>query len=453
MNKQEVLDLIKTGEGYTLEFKESLNNKEIGKSICAFANSDGGKIILGITDKGEIKGISKSNRLDSEIQTIARNIDPSLIISFELIDNIGVIYVSVGKDKPYSVGGSFYIRQGSNSQKLNRNEIIDFLQNVNKVSFEKQTSEFNLKDIDTYKFNNFLKKASISKNLPTIQILKNLNLLTNNIPNNACALLFSIKITKFFLNADISCVLYQGDTKAVMLDKKVFEADFISNFENALLFILRNTRTKADIINLVRVETPEIPEDALREAIINAMVHRNYFVQGRILIEVYSDRVEILNPGRLLFSSKDFGKISVLRNPILADCVLRINLIEKIGSGIKRIKKLVPDVKFNIDTDWFSVIFKRKEKEFNNVGLEVGVNDIVNDTVNDTVNSKVEKDILLEIIRNKNITIDLLSLKTKKSRRTITRYLEKLKAEGKIRRIGPDKGGYWEVIKKIDDKL
>jgi len=198
MNKQEVLDLIKTGEGYTLEFKESLNNKEIGKSICAFANSDGGKIILGITDKGEIKGISKSNRLDSEIQTIARNIDPSLIISFELIDNIGVIYVPVGKDKPYSVGGSFYIRQGSNSQKLNRNEIIDFLQNVNKVSFEKQTSEFNLKDIDTYKFNNFLKKASISKNLPTIQILKNLNLLTNNIPNNACALLFSRKITKFF---------------------------------------------------------------------------------------------------------------------------------------------------------------------------------------------------------------------------------------------------------------
>lgn len=220
MDKNDLLNLIKTGEGYTLEFKESLNHKEIGKSICAFANSDGGKILLGVTDKGEIKGITINNKFSSQIQTIARNIDPSLVVHFEIIDNIGIIYVPLGKDKPYLVGGSFYIRQGSNSQKLNRNEIIDFLQNVNKISYEKQTSSFNFKDIDNNKFIIYRKKAKFLTTLSKEHILKNLNLLTNDIPNNACALLFSKRITKFFLNADISCVLYQGDTKAVMLDKK-----------------------------------------------------------------------------------------------------------------------------------------------------------------------------------------------------------------------------------------
>jgi ATP-dependent DNA helicase RecG len=438
MNKQEILDIISTGEGYTLEFKESLNHKEIGKEICAFANSDGGKIFLGVKDNGEIKKISKNNKLKSEIQTIARNIDPSLIISFEIIENIGIIYVPIGKDKPYSVNGSFYVRQGANTQKLNRNEIIEFLQNVNKISFEKQTSEFSVKYIDKNKLNHFLKKANINKNLPVSHILKNLNLLTNDTPNNACALLFSKKITKYFLNADISCVLYQGNSKAVMLDKKVFDADFISNFENSLLFILRNTKTKADIINLVRVETSEIPEEALREAILNAMIHRDYFTQGRILIEIYSDRVEILNPGKLLFDKKNFGKISVLRNPILADCILRTNLIEKIGSGIKRIKKLVPDVKFNIDTDWFSVIFRRNL--YIDVGSKVGSN----------VGSKLtnnQKEILLLITKNPYITKKEIESNLDISKTAIDNNISKLKKEGILERVGSDKTGYWKIIK------
>ena len=444
MDKNDLFDLIKTGEGYTLEFKESLNHKEIGKSICAFANSDGGKILLGVTDKGEIKGISKNNRLASEIQTIARNIDPALVVHFEIIDTIGIIYVPLGKDKPYLVGGSFYIRQGSNSQKLNRNEIIDFLQNVNKISFEKQTSSFSFKDIDNNKFLTYRKKAKFLTTLSKEHILKNLNLLTNDIPNNACALLFSKRITKFFLNADISCVLYQGDTKAVMLDKKVFESDFLSNFENAVLFILRNTKTRADIINLRRVETPEIPEAALREAVLNAMIHRDYFVQGRILVEVYEDRVEILNPGKLLFSLKDFGKVSILRNPILAGCIQRTEFIEKIGSGIKRIKKLFPSVKFNIDTDWFCIIFKR-QKSIESI-MNVGVNAPVKDTVNVGVNVGVK---ILKLIKaNNKVTYAQMATEFNLSTKTIERYLKILKEQKKIKRIGSDKAGYWKVIEK-----
>ena len=281
MDKKELLELVKTGEGYTLEFKEDYSSS-IDKEICAFANGNGGKILLGVNDNNVIIGFTSSNRLASQIQTIARNMEPSLTVDFEIVENVGIINVPEGKDKPYSIGGKHYLRQGSNSQRLNRDELIEFLQNCNRVSFEKQINfDFDFKkDFDKSKFESFIGKAGISDSLPKKHILKNLNLLTDNKPNNACVLLFPHRVTKFFLSADISCVLYKGNNKAEMLDKKVFDADFISNYENALIFILRNIKNKAEIIDLIRVETPEIPKDALREVILNAMIHKIILLKG-----------------------------------------------------------------------------------------------------------------------------------------------------------------------------
>lgn len=361
MDEESLKELILTGEGYTLEFKEQFSSN-LGKEICAFANSDGGKIFLGIDDNGKIKGIRKSNKLASEIQTLARNMEPPISVQFEMVGNVGVIYVPTGKDKPYSVGGKFYLREGANSQRLNRDELFDFVQKHNKVSFEKKiTEDFDIEDdFDNKAFENFLDKAKIPKDLPRKHILKNLNLLTENMPNNACALMFSKKITKFHLNADISCVLYNGDSKISMLDKKEFDGDFIFNFESALSFILRNIRNAAEIVGSRRIETPEIPEKAIREAILNAMIHRDYFNNSRILINIFDSKVEIINAGMLLFPEKDLGTISFPRNPILADCMLRAGFVERIGSGIKRIRELTPNADIRISGEWFILTFKRK---------------------------------------------------------------------------------------------
>ncbi|MDD3176069.1 MAG: putative DNA binding domain-containing protein [Candidatus Nanoarchaeia archaeon] len=360
MNKKELFELIKTGEGYTLEFKQDFNSS-IGKSICAFANASGGKIFLGVSDENKIIGFKNNNKIFSEIQTIARNMDPSFQINFEMVDNIGVIYVPEGKDKPYSVSGKYYLRQGANSQCLNRDELNEFFQKNNKISFERQIPNLNLtEDFDKSKFEFFRTKAKIPLDLSIGHVLKNLNLLTEDKPNNACALLFSNRITKFFLSGDIVCILYKGNSKLSMLDKKEFNADFISNFDNAFTFVMRNIRLNASIKGQLRVETPEIPKEAIREAILNAMIHKDYFVEGRILINIFDNKVEILNPGKLLFKEDELGEISITRNPILADCISRAGYVERIGSGIKRIKELVPNVKFETSSDWFKVIFVRK---------------------------------------------------------------------------------------------
>ena len=115
MKYEELVDVVKTGEGYTIELKESTGSN-IGKDICAFANSSGGKIIIGVDDRtGEIKGCKLSNSDKSQIQDIARNMSPSFNVHIEQIGDLVAIYVPEGKNKPYTVNGHFYLRYGANS--------------------------------------------------------------------------------------------------------------------------------------------------------------------------------------------------------------------------------------------------------------------------------------------------------------------------------------------------
>ena len=288
MNTKEILELIKTGEGYTVEFKEALSGS-IGKEICAFANASGGRIILGAGDNGSIKGFILKNSDISKIHDIARNMDPSLNIVVEKSEELAVIYVPEGKDKPYTVSGHFYLRVGANSQQLKRDEIRLFFQRENQIFFDRKSNiDFDMKyDFNNRKFKEYINKANISKNLAKTHILKNMNALTGRHINNAGVLFFCNKATKFFTNASIVCVLYKGTERVDILDKKEFNADLISNFNDAHDYIVSKLNTNYIIKGKERINKLELPEEALREAIINAMVHRNYFSQGHIQIDIF----------------------------------------------------------------------------------------------------------------------------------------------------------------------
>ena len=353
----------KTGEGYTLEFKESVSSS-MGKDICAFANSSGGKIIIGIADDGKIKGYEISNRDKSRIQDIAKNMEPSIWVKIEQIEDLGVVLVPEGKNKPYFVGGHCYIRQGASSVLLKRDEIREFFQRENLIQFDRKPNyEFDWKeDFNRKAFENFREITGIPKDLSREHILKNLNLITDGKLNNAGVLFFCNDLKKFFLNAGVAVALYRTPDKADVMDIKEFYDDFVSNYENVMKYIMIFLSKEIQIKGMKRIENPEIPEEALREALINAMVHRDYFIQGRVQIDIYPDRLEITNPGKLLFDEKDLGEISIARNPIIFDLVHRLGYVEKVGSGIKRIRNLVPDVEFKIGSNWFRIIFKRKTK-------------------------------------------------------------------------------------------
>ena len=153
-SKQEIELILQGGEGYRIEFKERSSN--INKEMVAFANASGGRIFIGITDDGKIKGIKIDNTLKSQIQDIANNCDPPVKILFNQFENILIIEVREGTDKPYECSSGFYNRTGPNAQKLLRNEIVEFVKSEGKIRFDELIyKDFTKKDFSEEKFKLF----------------------------------------------------------------------------------------------------------------------------------------------------------------------------------------------------------------------------------------------------------------------------------------------------------
>ncbi|MDH7513956.1 MAG: putative DNA binding domain-containing protein [Clostridiales bacterium] len=163
MDKKELDIILKEGEGYKVEFKESPSGLE--KELAAFANSSGGRIFLGVTDEGKIKGIDINNELKSRIQDIANNCRPKIKIYIDRYDSILIINVREGQDKPYECSSGFYKRIGTNSQKMTRDELLEFFKSEGKIRFDEliEPKFYYPKDLDRNRLQRFLQLAGISK--------------------------------------------------------------------------------------------------------------------------------------------------------------------------------------------------------------------------------------------------------------------------------------------------
>ncbi|MCM8788114.1 MAG: putative DNA binding domain-containing protein [Candidatus Omnitrophica bacterium] len=153
MNEKELKIILAEGEGYNIEFKENFD-KNLDREMVAFSNSSGGRIILGVCDTGEIKGISITNKLKSTILDIARNCDPPITPDLLRIKNILIIDIPKGKRKPYQCKDGFFIRVGTTTQKMKRDEILKFITTKSIVHFDEEINyNFDIKkDFDRQKF-------------------------------------------------------------------------------------------------------------------------------------------------------------------------------------------------------------------------------------------------------------------------------------------------------------
>jgi ATP-dependent DNA helicase RecG len=448
MTKKDLFELIKLGEGLNVEFKKNFSSSA-GKEICAFANTIGGKILFGVDDKGNISGVADFNRVKSQVQDIARNMDPPISLGFDIVDNILITTVPKGSKKPYSVNGKFYIREAANSQQLKRDEIREFFYKEHLVYFdEKLCHEFKTeKDFNESAYDKFLELCEIYTKLDRMVLLENIHLSKQNVLSNAAVLLFSKDITAHFINATITCVLFMGKTKYRILDKKVFERDLYSNYQDTMRYLLSHLNTEYIIKSGPRIEKLELPESALREAVLNAIAHRDYRSTANIQIYIFHDRVEIVNPGGLVGGLKmeDLGKRSMPRNPLLFSMMERMDLVEQIGSGILRMKDDMKEYGLQepvieADENWFSITFKRKAL------TGKPENEHVNRHVNRHVKlTQLQSQILDYFKKQPKITYNELEEKLQRSRNTLRLNVNKLKALKLVQRIGSDKTGHWEV--------
>lgn len=243
MKEEEMQLVLVGGESYAIEFKESLSN--IDKEIVAFANSSGGRIFRGVGDDNEVKGIGITNELKSQIQDRANNCQPPVTVLLEEFGNILIITVMEGVDKPCKCSAGFYARVGPNSQKLDRDGIIEFFKSEGKIRFDELVNvRF---DYDTHfdqeKFDRFLRLAGISKVLDTPSMLVNLGVAEKQegklIFNNTGILFFAKNLHDIYFHTAVTCALFDGIEKVDVLDRRDFNEDLISNIDGAMIFLKR----------------------------------------------------------------------------------------------------------------------------------------------------------------------------------------------------------------------
>ena len=338
--------LVQQGEGTTLEFKEGLSSS-FARELVAMANTVGGRILLGVRDDGIVVGVKDSNALRARIQDIARNCDPPVKVLVEPVDDVFAVHVRESDAKPVQCSEGFFWRQGAVSQKLSRDEIRDFFRREGVIRFDlSPCPRFCYpEDFDREKYDAWLELSGISGQPPVEEVLVNIEAAEwagdKLLFRNAGVLFFAKNVRHFFSEAYITCLLGKGADKVHILDRRDFDGGIVADIEDALSFIERNTRTAYRIESLRRENIPEYPMKALREAITNAVMHRDWFFEGaNVFVEIYANRIEVISPGGLPSGLKpaELGRKSVRRNPLVADLLHRIEFIEKAGTGIRRIR-------------------------------------------------------------------------------------------------------------------
>jgi ATP-dependent DNA helicase RecG len=332
---------MKIKEGHNLELKEEVSRTFL-KTACAYANYYDGEIIFGIDDNGTVVGVKNAREESLRIENMINDSlvpVPDFDIKVQEMKNTEVILLSVkkGKDTPYYYNGKAYRRADTSTVEVDRFEIRRLSMEGLNLEYENrraysQDLSFNIME------SKLKEEAGIEK--ITLDILKTLNLFSKDGYYNIAGELLAdkndipfsgIAIVKF--GKDINKILYRETLSKISLLKQFSRA--IEVFEQYYLF--------EEIQGYDRTQNELIPKEAFREALANAMVHRVWDIHSYIQIAMYEDKIEINSPGGLPAGiSEDeylLGNISVLRNPIIAGVFIRLNIIEKFGTGIARIKE------------------------------------------------------------------------------------------------------------------
>lgn len=363
--------LIAQGESRTLEFKRTLT-KNLGRTLCAFANSDGGILLIGVSNRGRIVGVADHSRAESHVRSIARSADPSIDVEIDTFDEVLRVTVPPQPHKPYSFGGRFFRRDGATSQPMSRTEIEDLFHVVGRLHFDRTPClHFDIeRDLDDAVWSRFSQRAKVPEAMDRVAALRTLGLIdARQRMTHAGAWLIARDIRTVTTSAHVSCALFLGRTKSRILDRRDFHGDVPSMIEDSVAWILTKINVALTVRGARREERPELPEVALREAVANAVAHRDYQSPSNVQVYVFKDRVEIVSPGGLPegMNRADLGAKSLPRNPLLFSMLHRMGVVEDIGSGIRQIldrcrEHGVPEPVIDVSGQWVTVTFPRPDQ-------------------------------------------------------------------------------------------
>ena len=362
MTEKQIRDLIKQGEGQAIEFKDDrIHPRSLAQTLTAFAAADGGVVLIGVADDGSIPGVSNFQRVRDNLiyEAAGRNhcepqIQPMDIEKVETEDGKIVVAITVPADFEtlHSVAGKYFLRVGSRNEPLTPRELRRLMFSRGEVSFEHIACQnVKLEFLDDRLINRYIRRhedyTGRPLNLSRAEFLINLGCATRwnggVIPTNAGILLFHQEPQLYLLQSQLLCARFKGTDVIEYIDRKEFRGPLPELADQATMFIKTHMRVGGRIPGVKRIDYPEYPEVAFREAIINAVIHRDWSISGEFIrVFMFDDRIEVMSPGRLLppitVRAMQKGEVeSRLRNTAIVEVFDRLGgYIEKLGSGIRR---------------------------------------------------------------------------------------------------------------------
>ena len=374
MTKTELLELIKNGENSGIEFKrDTLDNRALAKELVAFANLRGGRLILGIDDDGSVAGITRDRLEEWVMNTCRDKIRPELIPYYEIIRDVepGKDIAIVQVDRGWAVHHlwhnnhrTYYIRVGTQSREAGAEELERLFQQRGAFRLEvRGVSGSAMDDFDYRRLNDYFQRIR-SQETPDINdvdvwqdLLLNTEFLVEEDDRKpatvAGLLLFCANPNRFLPQAGIDAVAYPGKEKDYAAKERsairgpmtaLFGSEgLVENglVEQAVEFTRRNTEVSATLAGGARREQKwSYPEEAVREAIVNALVHRDYLLSGTTVeLSIYEDRLEVISPGRLpngITPQRMVTGCRSARNQLLKDVMRDYGYLEHMGMGVPR---------------------------------------------------------------------------------------------------------------------
>lgn len=331
-------------ENINREFKE-LYVSDIKKTVVAFANTEGGILYIGVNDAGEIVGVQNVDEVMQQVaNTLKDSIAPDIMPFVKIcgIEKSGKQIIEVvvqnGTNRPYYIRekglkpSGVYVRQGSSNQPLSDEGIRRMLLDATGKNYETMRSMQQMLTFDV------LQKHFTNRSLPLAEAqMRTLKLIGDDGLYTNLALLLSEQCEH-----SLKVAVFQGTTKAVFRDRREFKGSLLQQLYDVYAFIDNYNKTKATFHGLERTDTKDYPPEAVREVLLNCLIHRDYSFSGSTLINIYDDRIEFISLGGLVTGLKMetiFIGVSQSRNPALAAVFYRLRLIESFGTGIEKIQQ------------------------------------------------------------------------------------------------------------------
>jgi predicted HTH transcriptional regulator len=463
------LNLFLIAEATEYEFKSAAEvNKPRSwlKSVSAFANGVGGSLYFGVSDDGVAFGLDDPQKVSGKIsELIKARIEP-VLKNFMLeplhVDGKNILRLQIfsGSNTPYYYSGdggkTAYYRIGNESAPAPAAVLNELVMKGLHQTVDALKTDYNFPDYSYTLFEaTYRQKTTLTIDRP--KDYHSFGMLSDDNTLTFVGALFADQCPIY--QSQVFCTRWYGLKKGGLyvdaLDNDEFQTNVISLLTDSLKFVRHNSSVKWKKTGTGRIEMPDYPSEAVHEALVNALVHRDYLIKGsEIHVDMYDDRLEIVSPGGMPDGKRiqDLNiddVASIRRNPIICDLFSRLRLMERRGSGLRKIIDQYPeDAAPTFRSTEQSFIVTLKNLNYGKVSTPSGDDDGVENGDDNGAENGADKNtelILSAILENSKITQKDISEKTGLSTRTVSREIKSLRDSGIIRRIGSDRSGYWEI--------